>query len=365
MSTTDATRALEPASPAAWPIPETRRLAYFAMVVALVCAFLMELSMGAVRIPVGDIIQILVQGHADRITWERIIIQFRLPRALNALVSGAALGACGLLMQTLFKNPLADPFVLGIVHGARLAVAVVVVISGAAGTAYASRFGFLGSVSLTVAATAGALAVMLLLTAASRRTRTITLLVVGLMIGYTCTGLTSAVLHFTTEAQVKVFETWSGGSFDGITRSQLELLTPVVILGLAVAYALAKAMDALLLGENYAQSMGIQIKRVRVIAFACIALLAGSVTAFCGPIPFLGLIAAHVCRGLFQTSDHRSLMPAVALMGAILGLTTDLIIHLPWSKHFLHLDAVIGMIGGPVALWVILRRGNAQTIEGY
>jgi iron complex transport system permease protein len=323
----------------------------------------MELSIGAVRIPVTDIIQILTRGHADRITWERIILEFRLPRALNALVSGAALGACGLLMQTLFKNPLADPYVLGIIHGARFAVAIVVVISGAAGTAYASRFGMMGSVGMTLAASAGALAIMLLLMAASRRARRVTLLVVGLMIGYTCTGLISAVLHFTTEAQVKVFETWNGGSFDGITRGQLQVLIPIVIAGLAGAYALAKPMDVLLLGENYAQTMGISIKTVRITALICIALLAGSVTAFSGPIPFLGLIAAHICRGLLRTSDHRSLIPAVALMGAILGLTTDLVIHLPWSKHFLHLDAVIGMIGGPVALWVILRRRNAQTIE--
>jgi iron complex transport system permease protein len=337
--------------------------AYTLLLAAVLIVFVFELTIGAVRIPLGDVLSILTGGESDRATWTRIVLSFRFPRALNALVSGAALGACGLVLQTLFRNPLADPFVLGIMHGARLGVAVVVVITGVAGSAFATRFGDIGTWTLSAAAAAGAIAVLLLMLSVSRRVTTVTLLIVGLLVGYVCIGLISALLHFVDEVQARAFEQWEGGSFDGITRQQLTILIPLIGGGIGAAHLMVKRLNALLLGETYAASMGVSVARARLLAFACVGLLAGPVTAFCGAIPFLGLVAAHVARGLMQTSDHRILMPAAALMGSVLALTTDLVIHLPWAKHFLHLDAVIGMIGAPVALWVILRRRHMRALE--
>jgi iron complex transport system permease protein len=216
---------------------------------------------------------------------------------------------------------------------------------------------------MSLAAALGAIGVLLLMLSLARRVSTVTLLIVGLLIGYVCIGVISALLHFVDEVQARAFTQWEGGSFDGITRRQLLVLMPLVGGGIALAHALVKPLNALLLGEGYAATMGISVARTRVLAFICVGLLAGPVTVYCGPIRFLGLVAAHVARGLLHTSDHRLLLPAAALTGSALGLATDLVTHLPWSRHFLHLDAVIGMIGAPVALWVILRRRHMRAVE--
>lgn len=336
---------------------------YALLIVAAVLAFVLELTIGAVRIPVGDVLGILVGQRAAHSTWTDIVLSFRLPRAINALTSGAALGVCGLVLQTLFRNALADPFVLGIMHGARLGVAVLVVATGVAGSAFATQFGNVGTAGMSLAAAVGAVSVLLLMLSLARRVSTVTLLIVGLLIGYVCIGLISALLHFVDEVQARAFSQWEGGSFDGITRPQLLVLVPMVSAGIVLAFALVKPLNALLLGETYAATMGIGVARTRVLAFVCVGMLAGPVTAYCGPIPFLGLVAAHVARGLLQTSDHQLLLPAAAITGAALGLATDLVTHLPWSRHFLHLDAVIGMIGAPVALWVILRQRHMRAVE--
>jgi len=341
----------------------SRKLMYLALFAGVLLFFLLELAIGAVHIPLSEVISILFGGEPERITWSRIVLQFRLPRALNAAFSGAAIGACGLLLQTLFRNPLADPFVLGVVHGAKFGVAIVVVIAGAAGNAFVAKFGWLGDLSLALAAALGSTLVMLVILAISRRVSTVTLLIVGLMLGYLAQGLISVVLHFTDETQARVFETWNDGSFAGITHGQLQLLIPLVVLGLALAHALAKPLNALLLGENYARTLGLTTARARTLGFACTAILSGVVTAYCGPIAFLGIVVAHLCRGVFNTSDHRMLMPAVTLMGAMIALAADLVTHLPWSKHFLHLNAVNGLIGAPVVLWALLRSRNAKALE--
>jgi iron complex transport system permease protein len=358
-----ATQAL-PAAAGHAPARTSRRRAIYALLIAgVIAAFLLELTIGAVGIPLADVVTILLGGTAANVTWEQIVLSFRLPRAINALVSGAALGACGVLLQTLFRNPLADPFVLGIMHGARLGVAILVVATGLAGTAFTARFGDAGTVLTSAAAAAGAIGVLLLMLSVSRRVTTVTLLIVGLLIGYVCIGLISALLHFVDEVQARAFEQWQGGSFDGITREQLFVMIPLVAGGILLAHALVKPLNALLLGEGYAATIGTSVARVRLLAFACVGLLAGPVTAFCGVIPFLGLVAAHVARGLLQTADHRLLIPAAALGGSLLGMAADLFTHLPWNKHFLHLDAVIGMVGAPIALWVILRRRHMRALE--
>ena len=331
----------------------------------LACGFLLllELTIGSVQVPVNQVICALTGAEVDREAWARIVLLFRLPRAVNAILSGAALGACGLMLQTLFRNPLADPYVLGLVHGARLGVALTVVFSGLAGATFSARYGMVGEAGMAIAAALCSALVMLCILAVSRRVSTVTLLIVGLMFGYLAQGLISVAMHFTDDGQARVFESWNDGSFGGITRSQLQLLAPTVLLGLASIGGLVKPLNALLLGENYARTVGLPIHRARIACFAVISLLSGAVTAFCGPIAFLGIIVAHLCRNLFGTADHRTLLPAVALMGATIALMADLVTHLPWSKHFLHLNAVNGLIGAPIVLWVILRRKNARSLE--
>lgn len=318
--------------------------------------FVAELAIGVVAIPFGDVMGSLVSGEAGNEAWVHIIRDFRLPRAITALIGGASLGACGLMLQTLFRNPLADPFVLGIAHGARFAVALLVVATGLAGTAFADRFGLVGDVGMAIAAAAGTMLVMGLLSLLARKVDTVTLLLSGLMIGYIAAGLISLVLHLIDETQASAFRGWDDASFAGTGREQLMLLVPACLAGLALLFALAKPLNILILGDTYAQSLGVPLKRLRGACFIVVALLVGGVTAFCGAINFLGLIAGHVARGLLRSEDHRLLLPVAALAGAALALATDLITHLPWARHLLHLNAVNGLIGGPIVLWVLLRR---------
>ncbi len=326
------------------------------LAVAIVLLFLAELTIGVVDIPLSATFSSLTGGTVDQAGWAHIIRDFRLPRATAALIGGASLGACGLMLQTLFRNPLADPFVLGIAHGARFAVALLVVATGLAGPAFAESFGLVGDVGLAVAASAGTIAVMAILTLLARRVDNVTLLLSGLMIGYIAAGLISLVLHLIDETQASAFSGWDDASFAGATWAQLTILIPACVGGMALLFALAKPLNALLLGDTYAQSLGVPIRTLRYACFGVVALLVGTVTAFCGAINFLGLIAGHVARGLLRTEDHRILLPAAALAGGALALATDLITHLPWARHLLHLNAVNGLIGGPIVLWVLLRR---------
>lgn len=329
--------------------------AYAGLGVCVVLLFVAELSIGAVAVPLKAVLGALLGEDVGEV-WRNILFDFRLPRALNALCSGAALGAAGLLLQTLFRNPLADPFVLGIVHSARLGAAVLVTFAGVAGNALLVRFGLLGDVGLALASVAGSTLLLSLLAVLSSRLNAITLLICGLMLGYLAVGLISVLMHFIDENQARAFKAWDDASFAGATVDQLRLLIPGVALGLLALAALIKPLNALLLGERYAASMGMPVQRVRRCALFVAAWLCGLVTAFCGPVAFLGLVAAQVTRGIFSSADHRVLLPGVVLTGAVLGLAADLFTHLPWSRHVLHLNAVIGLVGAPVALYVLLRR---------
>lgn len=327
---------------------------YFLLAVLTLTLLIAELTIGAVEIPVTAILGALAGGPIESV-WHNILFEFRLPRALNALVSGAALGAAGLLLQTLFRNPLADPYVLGIVHSARLGAAVLVTLSGVAGHTLLSKLGLAGDVGLALASVAGSTLLLSLLAFISGRVNTITLLISGLMVGYMAVGLISVLLHFVDENQARAFKAWDDASFAGATAAQLRLLIPGVLLGLAALWMLFKPLNALLLGDRYAASMGMPVKRIRRIALFIAAWLCGLVTAYCGPVAFLGLVAAQVARGIIPSADHRLLMPAAVLLGASLGLAADLVTHLPWSRHVLHLNAVIGLVGAPIALYVLLR----------
>jgi iron complex transport system permease protein len=326
------------------------------LLAGLVAVFLLSLALGSVEIPLGEIIRILLGGEASRDSWGNIILRFRLPKALTALLAGAALGISGLQMQTLFRNPLVDPFVLGISSGASLGVALVVLAVGAPGAALLAGVSLEGDLGLVAAASMGSGAVLgVVLLVARRVSNSTTLLVLGLMFGYAISAFVSLLLYFSIAERIQAYTNWSFGSFGGVTWSQMPIFAFVILAGLAVAFLLSKSLNALLLGETYARSMGMNIQRVRGLIILSTALLAGAVTAFCGPIAFLGIAVPHICRSLFHTSDHRILIPATILTGGIVAMLADLVAQLPGSRLVLPLNAITALIGAPIVIWIILR----------
>ncbi len=328
----------------------------------LAVIFLVSLALGSVNIPLKEIIHVLLGGEASRESWTNIVLKFRLPKALTASLAGASLAVGGLMMQTLFRNPLADPFVLGISSGASLGAALVVLTAGTVGGTLLAGLGFFGDFSLAAAASIGAGLVMMLVLIAARRVQSsVTLLILGLMFGYMTSAFVSLLLYFNLPERVQAYINWTFGSFGGVTWGQMQILAPVVIAGLGLSIGLTKSLNALLLGESYARSMGLNVRRTRLVIVVTTALLAGAVTAFCGPIGFLGLAVPHLARGLFGTSDHRVLMPGTILMGAIVALIAALIAELPGSRLILPLNAVTALLGAPVVIYVILRH-NGQKL---
>lgn len=325
--------------------------------------FVGELSIGEVIVPFDAVIGALLGLSTEMVIWKNIVTEFRLPRALNAILSGAALGAAGVMLQTLFRNPLADPFILGLVHAARLGAALLVVLTALFGATLVANTGLMGDVGLAVASVAGCVLILAALSLIARRVSTVTLLICGLMLGYLAVGLISALLHFVDENQARAFKAWDDASFAGATWTQLTIIVPAILAGLVVAQLLAKPLNGFLLGEAYAQSLGVSVSTVKRLALAVIAWLCGVVTAFCGPVAFLGLVAAQLARGLFSTSDHRLLLPLAAWIGANVALAADLVTHFPLPHHVFHLNAVIGLVGAPIALFVLLRSRSLRAFE--
>ncbi|MFQ3661380.1 MAG: iron ABC transporter permease [Chloroflexaceae bacterium] len=359
-TTTEASAAVSP-----WPRLGLRPLVLGVMFGVLAGAFALSLSLGSVRIPLEQVLTILLGGQPERATWKTILYEVRLPRALTATLAGAALGVSGLQMQTLFRNPLADPFVLGISSGASLGVALVVLTVGTASSALLAVAGLLGNLSLAAAASLGAGAVLVLVLALARRVHSsVTLLILGLMIGYLTSAIVSLLLYFSIAERIQAYVAWSFGSFGGVTWTQMRVLAPTIGFGLLLAFVLTKALNALLLGEAYARSMGLDIRRARVGIVASGALLAGTVTAFCGPIAFLGIAIPHLCRALLRSADHRVLIPACALLGATAALLADLVAQAPGARVVLPLNAITALIGAPVVVWIILQRGVGRGAFG-
>lgn len=335
--------------------PSTRFVWGFTLLAAGVIAlFLLELVIGSVAIPISELLAALASGRTDSYT-STILYELRLPRAITALFVGAALGAAGLQLQTLFRNPLAGPWALGVSDGAQLGVALVVVTGNAIGSTLLSQMAFLSEISVVAGAAIGASAVMAVIAVVARRVSTISLLIVGLMLGFFAQGLVSLVLHFTDDTQAKIFVSWSDGSMASVRWEDFPTLLPLLVIGMLLAVVLVKPLNALLLGETNAETLGVPVKQTRLLVLAGSVLLVAPATAYCGPILFVGLIVPHLCRGLFGTSDHRILVPAVLAMGSLLTLTADLVVHLPWEQHFLHLNSVNALIGAPVVVWVVLR----------
>lgn len=325
--------------------------------------FILDIMLGSIPIPVSEVFKILFQGESDQASWILIIEKIRLPKALTAVIVGCGLSVSGLQMQTLFRNPLAGPSELGITAGAGLGVASIMLTGGTSASMYAIRqLGLSGSWLVICMASLGSALVLFCILFISRRVKdNIILLLVGVMVGTITLSIVSIWQYFSNPEQLQEYIMWTFGSIGGVSQSQLLLLTGVVATGLLMAFGSSKALNALLLGENYARSMGLTVGRTRFVVLLSTSLLTGSITAFCGPIGFIGMAIPHITRTLLQTSDHRILIPACCLSGTILMLFCDIIAQLPGTQSVLPINVVTSLLGAPVVIWVIIRQNNLRS----
>lgn len=337
----------------------SRLAAILLLIVLLVVGIMANLMLGSVHVDADQVWSILTGGMAEKKSWGIIVLDVRLPKVITAIAAGAALSVAGLQMQTLFRNPLAGPFVLGISSGASLGVGLLVMAGGLISWEFFASNSMEGSWAMVISAMLGSLLVLLLVMAVSIRVKdSVTLLIVGLMFGSFAGALISVMQFFSTPELIESFIIWTFGSLGGVTWTQLIVMGPLVATGLILALVLQKNYNALLLGEQYAKSLGVSTDRTRILTIVSTSLLAGSITAFCGPIAFIGLAVPHLCRSLFNTADHRTLLPVSMLMGAVVMLGCNLLAELPGSELHLPLNAVTALLGAPIVLWIILQRQN-------
>ena len=308
--------------------------------------FFLNLVLGSVSIPLRAVWNILWGTGNESVIWQNIIWKSRVPQALTALVAGAGLSVSGLQMQTVFRNPLAGPSVLGISSGASMGVAFVVLLSGSLGGVALSKLGFMGEIALTIAAIAGSLSIMALIVFVSQKVRgNVTLLIIGVMIGYIANAVIGVLKFFSVEEDIRAYVIWGLGSFARVSGDQMTLFICIMVVLLPLSFLLVKTLNLLLLGDAYARNLGLNIKRARLLVITCSGVLVAIVTAYCGPIIFLGLAVPHLCRGMFRTSDHRILMPASLLAGASLALVCNLIARMPGFEGALPVNSVTALVG--------------------
>ena len=335
------------------------------LVASILVLFLLNLFLGSVHIPMDSIWNILWGLEGDEsVIWQNIIWKSRIPQSLTALVAGAGLAVSGLQMQTVFRNPLAGPSVLGISSGASLGVAFVVLLSGSIGGIALSRLGFMGEIALTVAAIVGALSVMALIVYVSQKVHgNVTLLIIGVMIGYVANAVIGVLKFFSVEEDIRAYVIWGLGSFARVSGNQVTVFICIMAVLLPLSFFLIKTLNLLLLGDAYARNLGLNIKRARLQVIACSGVLVAIVTAYCGPITFLGLAVPHLCRGLFRSSDHRVLMPASLLAGAALALLCNLIARMPGFEGALPVNSVTALVGAPVVVSVLFKKRRNDMNE--
>ena len=327
-----------------------------------VCVLLLmaaNLAFGSVDIPVRDVWSILRGEEAEKAGWAYIVWESRFPQCVTALLCGAALSASGLMLQTVFNNPLADSSVLGISSGASLGVALLVMAGG--GGVVAGTFSLTGFFSIVLGALAGAVAVLSLVLVLSSLIRdSVMLLIAGIMIGYAVSSVISLVSFFSTSEDVHSFVVWGMGSFGGVSSEQLPAFSGCVVLGLLMAVLLVKPLNALLLGPRYAENLGVNVRRVRSLLLLSTGILTAVTTAFCGPVAFIGLAVPHMARLLLGTSNHDFLMPVTMLCGSVLALLCNLLCVLPGETGSIPLNAVTPVLGVPVIIYVIVNRRKLQ-----
>ena len=320
--------------------------------------FALNLLIGSVNIPWSDFVKAVFHGEAT--TYRAIILDYRLPQSITALLAGIGLSVSGLLMQTLFRNPLADPSILGISSGAGLGVALAVLLTGSLSGMSLAHFGFWSTIGISTAAFVGAFLVLLLILALSYKLKNmVSLILVGIMVAYIAGSVTDMLKFFSQKEDVHTFVIWGMGSFSSVGKAQLPYLAVSVLLGIVGAFLLSKVLNLLLLGERYAENLGVNIKRSSMLTILVSGFLTAIVTAFCGPIAFLGLAVPHIARFLFKSSNHKILVPATAFIGMDLALFCNLIARLPGFDGNLPINSVTALIGAPIVLWVIFHRQKA------
>lgn len=333
----------------------TYTLSFILLAVLLVVCFGINISLGSVNIPFSETLNTIFGADTEKESWSYIVRNYRVPKALTAILSGSGLALSGLLMQTLFRNPLAGPFVLGISSGASLGAALLIM--GSSLFSGIISFGVVNDVTLAIAASTGSFLVLLaVMTVAVKVKDTMTLLIIGLMFGSITAAIVSVLSYFTKAEQLQQYIYWSFGSLGNLSWLQLGLLSGIILTGIIISIASIKSLNAFLLGENYARSLGVNIRKYRMLIIIATGLLAGSITAFAGPIAFIGLAVPHLTRQIFNTTNHKVLVPAVLLYGAVLMLLCDTIAQLPSSAYVLPINAITSIIGAPVVIWLLVRK---------
>lgn len=334
------------------------------IILAILVLFGLNLALGTISIPLGAITDILLGKGSDSEVWRNIVLKTRLPQTLTALFAGAGLSISGLQMQTIFRNPLAGPSELGISSGASLGVAFIILLSGNIGGVALSTLGFAGEVAVSVAAIIGSLVVMLIIIGISQRVRgNVILLIIGVMIGYIATAIIGVLKFFSNDEDVRAYVIWGLGSFAKVSEAQVYTFVTMMLILIPLAFLLIKTLNLMLLGESYAKNLGLNMKKARFWAICSSCVITAIVTAYCGPIVFLGLAVPHLCRTLFASSDHRVLMPAVTLTGAALALLCNLIARLPGFEGALPINSVTALIGAPIVISVLFGKRKNELYE--
>ena len=325
------------------------------LVVGIIVLFAMSLIVGSVRIPLADVCDILFDKFDGKESWKYIIMENRLPQALTAMLCGASLAVCGLMLQTAFRNPLAGPDVFGISSGAGLGVAIVMLFLG--GSVLTTLFTVSGFLAILTSAFIGAIVVtMIILFLSTMVKNSVLLLIVGLMVGYVSSSAVALLNFFASEEGVKSYMVWGMGNFGGVSMNHMQLFALLCLVGIIASIFLIKPLNIMLLGTQYAESLGINIRQIRNLLLVTVGLLTAVTTAFCGPISFIGLAIPHISRLLFRTDNHQILLPGTVLTGAVIALFCNLICYLPGELGIIPLNAVTPLIGAPVIIYVIIKR---------
>lgn len=322
----------------------------------LLCGFLfiVDLVFGSIHIPLNDVIKSFSDSN-EQSTYSEIIINFRLPKALTAILAGAALSVAGLLMQTLFQNPLAGPDVLGVSSGASLGVALFLMVGS-----FLPFVGIHSGLGIVIAAVIGAVGILLLMLSASVKIRnSVSLLIIGIMVGSMTGAVVSIIQNYSNPDALKLFVVWTLGSLSAVSWTYMQLMAPLVIIGLGISFFIQKQLNALLLGENYASGLGVAVFRVRLLIIIATGILAGATTAFTGPIAFIGVAVPHIARGLFRSSNHKIVLPASLLCGSGLLLICDIVSQI--SIYTIPINAISSLFGAPLIIWIILTNGKKQV----
>ncbi len=332
------------------------------LIILTMVFFALDILLGSVRIPLRDILKMFSGTYTEHAGWKLIIFEFRIPRAFTALLAGTALSISGLQMQTIFRNPLAGPYVLGISSGASLGVAILMM--GFSSVWMTGAIGYAGNWALVLSAIFGSGMILMLILAVSIRIKDImTILILGILFGSVATALVAVLQYFSHESMLKSFIVWTMGSLGNVSHNQLRALTIMVVLGILISFGSVKILNAMLLGEDYARTLGLNVKIVRAVVFISTSILAGTVTAFCGPIGFIGIVVPHLARLLFHTADHKILVPGSFLIGAIFMLVSDILSQVPGYDHILPINSVTALMGIPVIIWIIIRKKEIAPLS--